>query len=977
MVKASPYIPSSNAGEFSPRMDARVDFEKYGAALSRGLNLICLPQGGVTYRPGTRFIKEVKTSASVTALMPFEPVADQAYMVETGDLYFRFLRNQGQITALFTTTVLGAWTDRSTGGTATGVGAGSGAVLTGAGNGFAWAENAIAIAAPFINQIHVIQFQLSGSPGSLATVQVGTATLLSDLAVSRNMGMGWHTIGFSPKGGSSAFLQFLNENTDTITVANIRVLSNEPLEVVSPYPAGVVTSFRWAQSGDVKYLFYDTFPPYKLERRGDTSWSLVKVFFSDGPYFGINPDTDLAKNNLIKNSVFSGGIANWTQAATGNGFVNYNTVNANSVFFQTSTDAASTALISQSVVTGAINKVHVLHYQIVGGGTVTTTVGTAVSDGSYGAPGAQAAGWYSLQFTPTASPFVVTFAGSAGKAAIVPGVTGAYCYNISARLLQPSALTGSITVTALGDFKPFVSTDVGRQIRFQYPGREPGWGVITAFSTSQGVTVLLYRDLPSTAPLESWRLGAWSDTTGWPHTGTFYQQRLFTGRTLAQPQTIWASQSGDFQNNRPDSWVAGAPAIQDTNALNFTLASGIAAPIDWFIGVRRLIVGTAIGQWTLSSRGAALTPSDFSADPQSGIKARDIAPIQIDSGGLFVQRAKRALYDISYSQQIDGLKASDVTILSDHIAKGSFAQIIYQAEPVSSVWSRLEDGTLTCLTYKRDQNVVGWTPCTLAPTVASAAVVESIAVIPGNNDSGQVYSSINRDEFWMVVRRTIGGVTKRYIEMMEGFFDGPNRSTYTDKSLWRAAVTAAQVDAFYVDCGLTYSGVPTSTITGLAHLNGETVKVVADGAVLTDAVVAAGQITLDLPARKVHVGLSYPWIYRGMKLPYGSPTGAGVGQVKEINGAVLVLRDSASFDYCVDLVGEGDEEQGPLVFAPVPFRRPADPMSAAYPLFSGEVRIDPPLGNGFSSDPRFVLQGTAPMPWTLLGIAPAISESEL
>src|SRR5438046_1814490 len=151
MVKASPAITSSNSGEFSPRMDARVDFEKYGAAISRGLNLVCLPQGGVTVRPGTRFIKETKTSSSLSSLVPFEPVADQAYLVEAGDSYFRFYRNQGQLTVLDTSTVLGAWTDRSTGGTATGVGATSTATLTGAGNGYAWAENAITIPALYSN----------------------------------------------------------------------------------------------------------------------------------------------------------------------------------------------------------------------------------------------------------------------------------------------------------------------------------------------------------------------------------------------------------------------------------------------------------------------------------------------------------------------------------------------------------------------------------------------------------------------------------------------------------------------------------------------------------------------------------------------------------------------------------------------------------------------------------------------------------
>jgi hypothetical protein len=147
--------------------------------------------------------------------------------------------------------------------------------------------------------------------------------------------------------------------------------------------------------------------------------------------------------------------------------------------------------------------------------------------------------------------------------------------------------------------------------------------------------------------------------------------------------------------------------------------------------------------------------------------------------------------------------------------------------------------------------------------------------------------------------------------------------------------------------------------------------------VQSDKTVSGGTITLDLAASKVHVGLSYNWVYRGMKLPYGSQTGPGLGQTKTLNGFVFVLRDSASFDYAIDLSGDGDEEDSDLVFSAVPFRRPGDSMSQAYPLFSGEVNVDPPSGSGFSTDPRIVMRGSAPMPWTLLAIQPQISESEL
>lgn len=962
-------------------MDGRVDFEKYGAAISRGLNLICLPQGGVTFRPGTRFIKETKTSTSLSALMAFEPVADQAYMVEAGDFYFRLYRNQGQVAAAATSTAITngsfngnitGWTDRST-GSAT-ISYSGGLALNGAGNGYAWAEQAISVAPADGSKNHIIRFKLSGGEGSTATAQVGSASKTSNLALSTGLGMGWHTIGFTP--AATIYLQFLSQNGDTITVNNVSVLSNVPLELTSPYPSSAVSTVRWAQSGDVKYLFHDDYPPYKLERRGDTSWSLVKVFFADGPWLGINPDTDLFKSNLVKNGLFSGGIDKWTPTVSGNGFVNY-PPSGNGVLLQVSKDGASTGAINQSITTGAPAAVHTLHFQIVGGGTITTSIGTTSGASDILAVGALNAGWYTYSFTPAVSPFFISFSSSNAVAAIAGGVSGVFCYNASARLLQPSGMTGSVTVTALADFAPFVSTDLGRMIRFEYPGREPGWGIITAVGTSQSVTLRLYRDLPSAEPLESWRMGAWSDTTGWPHVATFYQQRLFIARNAKQPQTLWASQSGDFDNMRPDSWVAGAPSVQDDDALNFTLASGVASPIVWLLGSRRLVIGTAIGQWAVASKGPALTPSDFAADPETSVRAADIAPVQIDSGGVFVQRAKRALYDLGYNFQIDALRASDVTILSDHISKGLLAQVVYQAEQFSNVWARLESGALACVTYKRDQNVVGWTPCTIAGTKAGAAVVESLSVIPGNSGSGQVYSSINRDELWMIVRRTINNVTKRYVEMVEGYFDGPNRAEYLDKSEWRAAMKIAQIDAFHVDCGLTYKGAATTSITGLGHLEGETVKVVADGAVQADKTVTSGAITLDLAASTVHVGLSYGWVYRGMKLPYGSQTGAGVGQTKQINGLVLVLRDSASFDYAVDLAGDGDEEKDDLAFSAVPFRKPADLMSSAFPLFSGEVQIDPPNGNGFNTDPRLVMQGTAPMPWTLLGINPRISENEL
>ena len=957
-------------------MDARTDFEKYPASIGRGFNLVCLPEGAVTKRPGTRFINEVADSADDTALISFEPVSDQAYMIEAGDFYLRFFRNQARLASATTTTVItnGAfgtnitsWTDRST-GSASISHATDKMALNGSTNGFGWAEQALTVNALYQSTVHVVRFKVTGNPGSKITMQVGTATVTYNLVKATNLGIGWHIIAFTP-GTGTVYLQFINEQNDTAYVDDVEVLSNVPLSLTSPYAAADVGAIaeRTTQSADVLYLFHEDYAPYRLERRGDSSWSLVKAFFQDGPWLGVNPDTDLATQNLVSNGTFSGGIDPWTQSIASNAFVEYDS--SSRFVFLRRFDAAGTAAIRQAIATPATTKVHVLHFQIVGGGTVALSIGTSAGGAEVAGPTAYGAGWYSVSFTPGGATTHLEFLSNQDDA-IVGGVGGVFLYNTRARMLQASAVTGSVTVAALDEFRPFAATDVGRMVRLEHPGREPGWGIITAFATAQSVTVRVYRNFASTVPTETWRLGAWSDTTGWPKVGTFYQQRLIAARNAGRPQTIWGSQSGDFENMRPDTWREGATTVEDDDALDFTLSATRVSPIVWLVGSRRLIVGTSTGQWAVASKGPVLTPSDFVAEPQTSVKSADSAPVQIDTAAVFAHRAKRGVYDIGFSFEIDGFQASDVTMLARHITKGKVAQIVFQEEPFSQVWARLENGKLACMAYKRSQNVVGWTPCEIAP---SGAVVESLAVIPGSavGSSGQVYASDDRDELWMIVRRTIDGSSVRYIEVMEGYYEGPNPNEYASESNWKpdwdAAQLALQEDAFYVDCGLTYDGASTTTITGLDHLEGETVKIMADGAVQDDAEVSGGEVELRTAATKVQVGLGYDWVYRSMKLPYGSRTGSGVGRTKTVNALVFALLDAATFEFGIDLDGN-------LNFEPCAFRTAADLMTNAIPLFTGEIRKS--SEGGFHTDPRIVAKGSQPLPWTLLGISPEVDASD-
>lgn len=975
-MKAAPLQSVFNAGEFSPRMDARVDFDRYPAAVSRALNMICLPQGGLTLRPGTRFVKATKGNA-VARLIGFEPVSDANYVIEAGAAYLRFFRNQGQVTVATTDAVITngtfdtditGWTDVSTG---------SGGIVWDAnsmlfnrtGDGYSAARQAIAVGAASQSEIHVIRFRIRGDQRAQGSVRLGTTAGAKDLAFAE-IGWGWHSVAFTP-GQGTVYLEFRADRGRLMRLNDVSMLSDEPMELPTPYEIGQVDDIRLAQTADVLYFFHPEHPVYKLQRRGDAAWSHVKVFFEDGPWGSVNPGADLGDENLISNFRFETGAEGWTKTVTGMGFVEHDPAQGvvflrrRSPFNPTAeADFDGTAEIRHETATDDAAATHVLHFQIVGSGEISLSVGTTTINADIVATTAYGAGWYSVEFIPGATTFYIRFVGDQDLE-IIGGVGGVFCYPSQARLLKPDGVSGSVLISVQGSVEEvFTNDDLGRQVRLEWPGREPGYGYITTVNSGFQVRVQLVRDLADTTPTETWQLGAWCTTNGFPRAGTFFQQRLVAGRTVANPQTIWGSQGGGrIEDMRPDSWVEGASTVEADDAFSVTLATKRVSWINWLIGSRRLIVGTSSGNWAFSSQGAALTPLDISATQQTSVDCADMEPLQIDDVGIFAHRAKRAVYDIGFSYEIEGFRASDLTILSEHVNKEGIEQLAYQAEPFSNGWSRLSDGALGCMTYKRSQEVVGWTPVEL-----DGGVIVSMATIPGGTAaSGQVYDSIGRDELWLCVRRTIDGATVHYIEVMEGVFDGPNRAEYLDQDDFDVDMRASQADAFYVDCGLTYKGAAATVISGLGHLEGATVKVVADGAAQQDKTVVSGSITIDKAASTVHVGLGYSWLIRSLKLPYGAQAGTAVNKTKVINKLGLVLKDSASFEYGVELDGE-------VSFNRVPFRTSSVPMGAATPLFTGETTLD--LGGGYDLDPRIVLRGDLPLPFTLLASAPQMRTNE-
>lgn len=498
---------------------------------------------------------------------------------------------------------------------------------------------------------------------------------------------------------------------------------------------------------------------------------------------------------------------------------------------------------------------------------------------------------------------------------------------ISTLTLTPSATTGAgITVTASSSL--FNADMVGGLIRIGgLVGGVQGYVSITAFGSDVSVTADVIEDLDSVSATDDWSLGSFSVDAGFPSSVTFHEQRLWYGGTKLEPQTVKASVTLEFENF--------TPGALDTDALDYQIATEQVNAIRWLSSGRGLSIGTTGGAFILSTGSdfTPITPTNVQVRRETNFGSELIIPQIIGNFQYFVQRGGRKIREFAYSFDIDRHKAGDQTLLAEQITESTITLIDYQQNPNSVLWCVRVDGEIATLTRQIDQEVIGWTRQIAGPTVAGASSYESVASIPvGEND-----------QVWVSVKRTIDGTTRRFIEFVKPLDFGDD-----------------QADAFYVDSGLTFTGAATSVLTGLDHLEGETVSVLSEGAVLPDVVVTSGAITL-LPSgtttTKAHIGLSYLSEIEMLRIEGGSATGTAQGKIKRIYEIVYRFFESLGGEFGVR--GTTDVIQ---------FRTSADTMDDPVPLFTGDVRL--PFPKGYNRDARPFIKQEQPLPMTVLAVMP-------
>ena len=516
-------------------------------------------------------------------------------------------------------------------------------------------------------------------------------------------------------------------------------------------------------------------------------------------------------------------------------------------------------------------------------------------------------------------------------------------HNIETTTLNPShkSVGQTTTVTAssttgINSNQGFLSTDVGRLLHIQ-----DGHLKITSVTSTTVVVGTVIVDLGiSSSTTTDFALGAFSDTTGYPSCVTFFEQRLVFAATLSQPQTIFFSKSGDYENF--DDNYHGT--VADDDSIIYTIASNQVNAIRFMTATRTLIIGTAGGEFAVTggatSSGVAITPTNIAINKQSNHGAANVDGISVGNATLFLQRAKRKIRELAYNFDVDGYVAPDLTILSEHITESGITQMAYQEEPNSIVWCVRTDGELLGLTYQREQQVIAWHRHIFGGAFSSGnAVCESVEVLPTDDSEYQI---------WVIVKRTINGVTKRYIEYLHNLdFDETDDTSFN-----------------FLDSQLSYDGSAATTISGLDHLEGETVSVLADGATHPDKTVSSGSITLDRSANKVKVGLSYTSLLQTMRIDAGSQNGTSQSKTKRIYEITARLYESIGVEIGPDL---NNMER-------IPFRSSANAMDSGINVFTGDKEIE--FRGNYETDGFIFVRQTQPLPLTILSLYPKLQTND-
>jgi len=950
MPRVSPAISNFTGGAWSPQMFGQIDMAGYQNACRTLSNMVARVHGGAQKRPGTYLVCEVKDSTKKPRLIPFQYSTVQSYCIEAGDSYMRFMKDGGII-------VDGSDNPYEIGSP----------YSQGYLDALRWAQDKDLlylfhglkvpqkltrydhddwemINAPFVNGPYLPARRANELGANLQTnggfeedsgvtdigspiLQERSSVRVYDGTYSRVLAGSANTQGFSMTAFTSV--------TSSAYVVRFRVFTR----------AGSLTLQVKQGSDSGTYIINEV-----IAEIPENEWTEISRYYTESAggataAIGFVSAAESLDDNKVPNPGFESAIsATWYKVGTDSDTYSARSstqkkTGTYSYMFRYDGFGARIGVRSNPFITetGKMYKVSFWVYTSQASCRMSIRRGDDSEYAQVDYDSIPDSTWtqYTYYYKETAggASCHIMFDTNGTSSRYVDDITfqevktqyyidKVEVFKADAVTITPSAAIGSgVTLTASDDI--FLAGHIGAFFQLIHADTI-GHCVVVGYTSAKVVTVDVIEEFGATTATPTWREGAWSAVRGYPAVGTFHEQRLMVAKSGSDPDAIWGSKTTEYEDF--------TPGVLATDPLAFKLQSDI---INWLSPLGQLVAGTVNAEYRLGAQSSdqILKPTDVKLTPQSRKGAAFIEPVNVGNAILFIQKRGAADYgkklrELSYNYINDSYDGVDLTLFAEHITKTGIVKMAFMSSPFPILWAVTADGYLIGMTYEREQKVIAWH---IHPTDGE---VEDICRIPG----------AEQDDIYLLVKRTINGVDKRFIEVMMPFDFGDLE------------------DAFFVDCGLTYDGVATDALSGLDHLEGCEVAILADGKVHARKIVAAGAIGLDYPASKVHVGLPYTAELEPLDLQGGSYEGTSQGKNKRIHGVSVYFYQSMGGE-----IGQ-DADHTEKMF--LKEERAAD--ANQIPLYSG-LKDDFNFQGDWQLSGRIYIKQDDPLPLTVLSILPRFS----
>lgn len=637
----------------------------------------------------------------------------------------------------------------------------------------------------------------------------------------------------------------------------------DPYEIVSPFAEANLRSIQWAQTFDVMFFAHasTTIPTKKLLRHSHTSWEWKSVDFVDGPYLPINDQENLATVSAIP---YPGTTVTVTHASVTN-------VNGGAGF--ATTDVGR-------------------HYRIEINGTwawgriatrvSTTQITLAVVDSGF-SPNANNGVWHNGVF------------GADGN-----------------QTIQLGSGTNDVTTADVGRTIQYFSSDTSGTYFAPLVRLGDATHIVV------GTAIAIYAGALAS---KSWRLGAFSETTGYPGAISWFQGRLCLGRTDANPNTFWYSCTGIPEKFQPSDFDG---TVTDSHG-GMVSTLGRADEILWLHEAPRLQSGTtgAIRSAGGTDSNDAFGPRNVSQRLEQSGGISNVLPVSVGPSTVHVQRFGKKISDLYFDFNVNSLVEPDISVLAEHMFDSGIKELWFQQSPDSLLWALLNDGTLVTTTIERYEKVIGF-----SRQPRDEAEILSACVIPG----------AAQDDLYMVVGRNINGSNVQYMELLQPRF-----------------LRNDPADAWFVDCGAKYDDLATNTVSGITWLEGEYVDVLADGFPYTGLQITDGVLTLPNSVEATKIIFGKTITNRGGVLPppIDAPDGSSKGRKMRVVEVIADVYETAGLKF---ISNTGQEDT--LVLRP-----PSTPMDEPDPLYTGKKKLK--IDGSWQSEGIFEWTIVDPLPGTI------------